>query len=104
MIDWQVGARRRAATRPADRALTEPVWRAAFEAVPRHLFVPRIYRDGGATILNGADPATHADWLDAAYSDDSLGTKGAAVPGSHLSWPVRSATQPRPMAPRPEPP
>jgi methyltransferase of ATP-grasp peptide maturase system len=97
MIDWQRRARRMADALASDRALTDPAWRAAFEAIPRHLFVPRFYRPDG-TLVDSADPAVGDEWLAAVYADDSLVTKLAPVPGSDLSLSVSSATMPSLMA------
>ncbi|MGW1073531.1 ATP-grasp peptide maturase system methyltransferase [Streptomyces sp. NPDC002537] len=62
--------------------LTDPGWRTAVEAVPRHRFVPGFYlpadeRDGqGLTVW---EPVTaeldHGRWLAAAYSDTTLVTQ-----------------------------
>jgi hypothetical protein len=44
----------------AEGALRTPAWRAAFEQVPRHLFVPLIYRRdqrGDLHAIDGHDPA-----------------------------------------------
>lgn len=54
--------------------LTTPAWRAAFEAVPRHLFTPRFtlpMNIGGHT-LDGTDPAQREDWLRAVYHNEAL--------------------------------
>jgi methyltransferase of ATP-grasp peptide maturase system len=66
----------------ADGVLTDPGWRAAVEAVPRHRFVPAFYlpaeeRDGqGLTVW---EPITaeldYGRWLGAAYSDTTLITQ-----------------------------
>ncbi|WP_020579913.1 ATP-grasp peptide maturase system methyltransferase [Actinopolymorpha alba] len=59
--------------------LRSPAWRAAVEAVPRHLFVPAFfrYRDDGSYLWEPvtAERCGAAAWLDAAYSDDSLVTQ-----------------------------
>jgi methyltransferase of ATP-grasp peptide maturase system len=58
-------------------ALSSPAWRAAFEAVPRHLFVPRFrlpLNMGGQT-LDAADSAQREDWLRAVYHDEALLTE-----------------------------
>ena len=41
---WRPRARELVAELTAEGALRTPVWQAAFAAVPRHLFVPLIYR------------------------------------------------------------
>lgn len=54
--------------------LTTPAWRAAFEAVPRHLFAPRFrlpLNMGGETI-DGFDPSQQEKWLRAVYHDEAL--------------------------------
>ncbi len=56
-----------------DGALRSPAWRAAFEAVPRHVFVPMVLTNGEA--VSGDDPAHREAWLDLAYTDTSLVTQ-----------------------------
>ncbi|MGH3834226.1 MAG: hypothetical protein ACRDSF_00765 [Pseudonocardiaceae bacterium] len=73
--------------------LTDPRWRAAIEQTPRHVFVPRFYRDD-YTIIDGADPTTTEEWLDAAYSDDSLVVQFATATGADRGWPTSSSTMP----------
>ena len=59
----------------------DPGWRAAFEAVPRHLFVPYYYV--GAVDGNGyerlwcasPDPCTRERWLRGVYADVPLATR-----------------------------
>lgn len=54
--------------------LSSPDWRAAFEAVPRHLFAPRFRLPlnlGGHT-LDAADPDQREAWLRAVYHDEAL--------------------------------
>ncbi|WP_128802894.1 MULTISPECIES: methyltransferase domain-containing protein [unclassified Streptomyces] len=57
----------------------DPVWREAFEAVPRHLFVPYYYVGvmGGYERLWGEspDPRTRERWLRGAYADTPLATR-----------------------------
>jgi methyltransferase of ATP-grasp peptide maturase system len=62
--------------------LTDPAWRAAVEAVPRHRFVPGFYLPGdqrGRYGLTVWEPVTAAldpvRWLSAAYSDTTLITQ-----------------------------
>ncbi|MFF7211591.1 methyltransferase domain-containing protein [Streptomyces sp. NPDC008238] len=81
-----------AAGGPADRR-----WRAAFEEVPRHLFVPVYHRprsDGGFTRLSAEDPDPRgrSRWLSGAYADVPLIT---LVRGGE---PVSSSSQPSLMA------
>ncbi|MEV0489435.1 methyltransferase domain-containing protein [Streptomyces atratus] len=73
----------------ADGELEDPAWRAAFEAVPRHLFVPYYYVTGtsGPERLwcEDPDPARRAQWLHGAYADGALATRirdGALVSSS----------------------
>lgn len=73
--------------------LTDPRWRAAIEQTPRHLFVPRFYRDDH-TIIDGADPATGEQWLDEVYRDDSLVIQRATARGADQEWPTSSSTMP----------
>jgi protein-L-isoaspartate(D-aspartate) O-methyltransferase len=62
--------------------LTDPRWRAAFEQVPRHLFVP-YYFEGGADGEPGyerlwrddPDPLRQQRWLTGAYADSALATR-----------------------------
>ncbi|CAL9569517.1 Protein-L-isoaspartate O-methyltransferase [Streptomyces sp. enrichment culture] len=57
----------------------DPVWRAAFEAVPRHLFVPYYYVGavgGYERRWDGhPDPAARERWLRGAYVDTPLATR-----------------------------
>ncbi|MEV7414689.1 methyltransferase domain-containing protein [Streptomyces sp. NPDC089919] len=59
--------------------LPDPAWRAAFEAVPRHLFVPYFYTGlgGGYERLwsEDPDPARRARWLRGVYTDTALATR-----------------------------
>ncbi|MFB6720043.1 methyltransferase domain-containing protein [Kribbella sp. NPDC056345] len=54
-------------------ALVDQRWQAAFMAVPRHLFVPRFYRNDqqGSTVV---DEAFGDEWLAGVYSDVHLVT------------------------------
>lgn len=57
--------------------LTTPAWRAAFEAVPRHLFAPRFTLPqnlGGQThdAATAADSAQREEWLRAVYHNEAL--------------------------------
>jgi methyltransferase of ATP-grasp peptide maturase system len=97
MAEWQRRVRRLTDGLVRDRALTDPAWRSAFDAVPRHVFVPCFYRDDG-TPVSGADVAVREEWLDAVYADASLVTKVAPAPGTDLSWPTSSSTRPSLMA------
>ncbi|MGW2343717.1 methyltransferase domain-containing protein [Streptomyces sp. NPDC001661] len=57
----------------------DPVWREAFEQVPRHLFVPYYFVGvtGGYERLWGEhpDPARRERWLRGAYADEPLATR-----------------------------
>ncbi|MGW0733611.1 methyltransferase domain-containing protein [Streptomyces sp. NPDC002851] len=74
----------------------DPAWRAAFAAVPRHLFVPYYYIGalGGHERLWGEDPdpALRERWLHGAYVDTPLATR---VRDGEL---VSSSSQPSLMA------
>jgi protein-L-isoaspartate O-methyltransferase len=80
----------------ADGGLTDPAWRAAFEEVPRHLFVPYYFasRAGAYERLwcEDPDPARRARWLRGAYEDGPLATR---VRDGHL---FSSSSQPSLMA------
>lgn len=57
--------------------LTTPAWRAAFEAVPRHLFAPRFTLPDnlGRQTLDATDNTQREEWLRAAYHNDALLTE-----------------------------
>ncbi|MFJ6938911.1 methyltransferase domain-containing protein [Streptomyces sp. NPDC101132] len=59
--------------------LRDPAWRAAFSAVPRHVFVPYFYtgRGAGYERLWGEDPdpERRARWLRGVYTDTPLATR-----------------------------
>lgn len=77
-------------------ALKDPAWRAAFEEVPRHLFVPYYFvaGTGGPQRLwcEDPDPARRARWLHGAYEDEALATR---IRDGEL---VSSSSQPSLMA------
>lgn len=54
--------------------LTTPAWRAAFEAVPRHVFVPQFTLPDnlGGRVLTVADRSQRKEWLSAAYHNEAL--------------------------------
>jgi protein-L-isoaspartate(D-aspartate) O-methyltransferase len=54
--------------------LSSPAWRAAFEAVPRHLFAPRFTLPDqvGSPPLDVADSTRRKEWLHAAYRPKAL--------------------------------
>ncbi|MER7106199.1 methyltransferase domain-containing protein [Streptomyces sp. NPDC000229] len=76
--------------------LQDPAWRAAFEEVPRHLFVPYFYVGvmGGYERLwcGDPDPGRRRRWLEGTYLDRPLATH---VRDGEL---VSSASQPSLMA------
>ncbi|MFF5444607.1 methyltransferase domain-containing protein [Streptomyces sp. NPDC012888] len=59
--------------------LTDPAWRDAFAAVPRHLFVPFFFTGRGAgherLWCEDPDPARRARWLRGVYADTPLATR-----------------------------
>ncbi|MGW1841839.1 methyltransferase domain-containing protein [Streptomyces sp. NPDC001966] len=78
----------------AGGALGDPGWRAAFEEVPRHLFVPYYYVAGGYDRLwcEDPDPVRRAQWLRGAYEDGALATR---IKDGEL---ISSSSQPSLMA------
>lgn len=66
--------------------LSDPSWPAAFESVPRHVFVPTFYDNNGRPV-SGDDPDTRGEWLATVYEDRILVTRrtnGAATSSSTL--------------------
>ncbi|MFD7443520.1 methyltransferase domain-containing protein [Streptomyces sp. NPDC059909] len=63
----------------ATGALEDPAWRAAFEEVPRHLFVPYYYVSTFAGYerlwCGDRDPDRRDRWLRGAYADGPLATR-----------------------------
>ncbi|WKV73913.1 methyltransferase domain-containing protein [Streptomyces sp. PCS3-D2] len=59
--------------------LEDPRWRAAFAAVPRHVFVPYFWSDRGAgqerLWAEDPDPEIRARWLRGVYADTPLATR-----------------------------
>ncbi|MER5733316.1 methyltransferase domain-containing protein [Streptomyces sp. NPDC002138] len=59
--------------------LTDPAWRAAFAAVPRHVFVPFFWTGRGAgherLWAEDPDPERRARWLRGVYTDAPLATR-----------------------------
>ncbi|MGW0333892.1 methyltransferase domain-containing protein [Streptomyces sp. NPDC003011] len=57
----------------------DPVWREAFEAVPRHLFVPYYYVGAGGGYERrwggGSDPDGRERWMRGVYADTPLATR-----------------------------
>ncbi|MFJ8003276.1 methyltransferase domain-containing protein [Streptomyces fagopyri] len=74
----------------------DPVWREAFQQVPRHLFVPYYYvgtSDGFERVwCEDPDPGQRERWLRGAYADTALATR---VRDAEL---VSSSSQPSLMA------
>ncbi|MFI8517084.1 methyltransferase domain-containing protein [Streptomyces sp. NPDC085481] len=89
---------RRALVREIDAygVLRDPAWRAAFDQVPRHLFVPSYYVSGAGGYerlwYGDPDPVRRTRWLRGAYRDTALATR---VKDGEL---VSSASQPSLMA------
>ncbi|MBN1173027.1 MAG: ATP-grasp peptide maturase system methyltransferase [Micromonosporaceae bacterium] len=94
-------------TLATDGDLASPAWRKAFAAVPRHLFLPRFYRQ--TTDLAGWEPIDqhHPDWLNLVYTNQTWVTQldhddqrwAAAVEhGSATGVPTSSSTAPGLMA------
>jgi SAM-dependent methyltransferase len=62
------------------------------------VFVPRFY-DEERTVVDGGDPGKREAYLDAVFSDTTLVTQIAPVPGTDgLSWSTSSSTMPSLMA------
>ncbi|HSV65483.1 MAG TPA: methyltransferase domain-containing protein [Mycobacteriales bacterium] len=81
--EWISRARDLAARLARAGVVPSPRWRAAFEQIPRHVFVPRFYEDdehGHPTMVDGADPAERQRWLDAIYSDRMLVVQVLPIP------------------------
>jgi methyltransferase of ATP-grasp peptide maturase system len=92
-------------------ALRSERWRHAFQHVPRHAFIPRLfldrYSDGRFIPLDGNRPDHRSEWLAAVYSDDTLITqidgddqawKTVMAEGSVRGLPTSSSSQPSLMA------
>ena len=94
--EWQARARKLAERLAETGVLNDPAWRAAFESVPRHVFVPRFYRQ--QPDLEWSEiTAEDVGWLDAVYSDEPLVTALAEIAsGSRVS--VSSSSKPALMA------
>ncbi|SFD33471.1 methyltransferase domain-containing protein [Streptomyces aidingensis] len=69
--------------------LPDPAWRAAFRAVPRHLFVPYYYDPSGLKISREQRPGL---WLRGVHSDNALVTRRFG------GEPTSSSSQPSLMA------
>lgn len=104
-FEWLTRAAALAATVAANGELTDLGWAEAFAAVPRHVFIPRLFRrdaTGDLIAIDGNDPTQRAQWLDMVYSDTALTTQlGQIDPGSTLrplTVSVSSSTRPTLMA------
>lgn len=96
-IEWEDKAGALADHLCASGYLNDHQWEQAFRTIPRHLFVPRFWHDR-ATLIDGDHPKTAAQWLETVYSDQSLTTQYAPVPGTDLKWATSSSTKPSLMA------
>jgi methyltransferase of ATP-grasp peptide maturase system len=93
MTAWKAKAVALANELESQGHLTDSRWRAAIEAVPRHVFVPEFY-DDDHKLVDSADPAQHDCWLSAVYSDVSLVTQRAQLLGTDIDWPTSSSSMP----------
>ncbi|MDX5563563.1 ATP-grasp peptide maturase system methyltransferase [Streptomyces sp. ID05-04B] len=71
-----------------DGWLRSPQWRAAVEAVPRHVFIPRFYRESDGPGVTTWEPVTEAsvgqeEWLRLVYSDETWMTQ---FDGRDIDW------------------
>ncbi|MFD9871210.1 ATP-grasp peptide maturase system methyltransferase [Streptomyces niveus] len=71
-----------------DGRLRSPEWTAAVAAVPRHLFVPRFYRESDAAGLTTWEPVTpeivgREEWLRLVYRDETWMTQ---FDGRDIDW------------------
>ena len=87
--------RQLAGTLEKDGRLRSPEWHAAVEAVPRHAFVPRFYRQSDAPGVTTWEPVTpetvgQEEWLRLVYSDETWMTQ---FDGRDIDW-----TDPRPIS------
>ncbi|MFI6935556.1 ATP-grasp peptide maturase system methyltransferase [Streptomyces sp. NPDC050287] len=78
-----------------DGRLRSPQWRAAVEAVPRHVFVPRFYRESDAPGVTTWEPVTpetvdQDEWLRLVYTDETWMTQ---FDGHDIDW-----TDPKPIS------
>jgi len=100
---WGARARRLAEGLQRRGVLRDPLWRAAVESVPRHVFVPFFYTCAGGgefALVDGADPGQRDNWLEAVYSDETLVTQIGSAPvpepfgGGVQVRPTSSSTRP----------
>ncbi|MFJ8281959.1 ATP-grasp peptide maturase system methyltransferase [Streptomyces griseoviridis] len=78
-----------------DARLRSPQWRAAVEAVPRHVFLPRFYRENDAPGVTTWEPVTpetagQDEWLRLVYTDETWMTQ---FDGHDIDW-----TDPKPIS------
>lgn len=77
--DWQPRAAILAESLSAAGAVRDEAWHAAFQATPRHLFIPRYWEQDSygspTTLVDGADAKHRNVWLDAIYQDRTLVTR-----------------------------
>jgi methyltransferase of ATP-grasp peptide maturase system len=97
MTGWEAKAAALADELELHGHVTDPRWRSAFKAVPRHVFVPRFY-DDDHELVDGTDPEQRGCWLSTVYSDTSLVTQRAPIPDTDVDWPTSSSSMPSLMA------
>jgi methyltransferase of ATP-grasp peptide maturase system len=94
--EWRTRARQLAQHLADNGVLDDPAWRDAFESVPRHVFVPRFYRQQPDAEWSETT-AQDDGWLNAVYSDEPLVTALAEIAsGSRVT--VSSSSKPALMA------
>ncbi|MBV9013729.1 MAG: methyltransferase domain-containing protein [Pseudonocardiales bacterium] len=85
---WRTRACELADNLTTDGAITGSLWREAFQNTPRHVFVPRFWAldkyNAPTYLIDGADPAHQAEWLDAVYSDQFLATQWTPQDGRRM--------------------
>ncbi|TDB82904.1 methyltransferase domain-containing protein [Actinomadura sp. KC216] len=90
---WQPLLEALAGQLAGEKVLSDPSWRSAFTAVPRHVFVPRFYDDSvdPPRWVDSTDPA----WLPGVYSDETLATQLLPMPGQPgIPYVTSSSTRP----------
>jgi methyltransferase of ATP-grasp peptide maturase system len=97
--DWTALARRLAAGLVAAGEVRDPVWQAVLAAVPRHVLVPRFYRqraDGGWDTVQTGEPG----YWEGVYGNQTLITAllEARTPAGVQYVPASSSTEPSLMA------
>jgi protein-L-isoaspartate(D-aspartate) O-methyltransferase len=78
-------------------AVRSPEWRAAFERAPRHVFVPRFYRDVGTErhLVDGTSSGQRDEWLAGVHGDEALVIQYDSV---NPTRPTSSSSMPTLMA------